>query len=447
MRGFVPTPAGVVDQMVDQLFRGRPPTQTSTVLDPGCGPGAFVDGVLRWCTRNDAPLPRIVGVELDSHRYREAAQRYQPFRNVEIRQADFLQPCSERFDYVIGNPPYVSILGLSERERDAYRRHFDTACGRFDLYMLFFEQALRQLKPGGRLVFVTPEKFLYVETARALRRLLSGVRVREIRLLDEATFGPKVTYPAVTTIENCPPRGGTWVILRDGSRRLVTFPADGAALLPQLHDAGLRIVGGPTLADVCARISCGIATGADEIFVKDLSELTPTMAKRAYPTISGRELVPGKPPSSSKRMLIPYDSEGNLLPLEALGDFGTYLKGSRRHLEARTCARRKPWHAFHDSVPLGEILTPKVLCKDIAAEPHFWVDQTGAIVPRHSVYYLIPRHADQLPALVDYLRSEEATRWLRANCQRAANGFLRLQSSVLKRLPVPAELIPRGAAA
>ena len=41
----------------------------------------------------------------------------------------------------------------------------------------------------------------------------------------------------------------------------------------------------------------------------------------------------------------------------------------------------------------------------------------------------------------NYLNSEYARAWLRANCQRAANGFLKLQSHVLKRMPVPTDLV------
>jgi adenine-specific DNA-methyltransferase len=73
----------------------------------------------------------------------------------------------------------VPITGLSEDERRSYRQRYTTATGRFDLYLLFFEQALRLLKPGGRLVFITPEKFLYVRTAEPLRRALGAVAVEE----------------------------------------------------------------------------------------------------------------------------------------------------------------------------------------------------------------------------------------------------------------------------
>jgi hypothetical protein len=81
-----------------------------------------------------------------------------------------------------------------------------------------------------------------------------------------------------------------------------------------------------------------------------------------------------------------------------------------------------------------------VLCKDIGAKPLFVVDHEGAIVPRHSVYYIVPAQPERIDELAEYLNSDAAANWLRDHCQRAANGFLRLQSHVLKKLPLPPSL-------
>jgi hypothetical protein len=83
------------------------------------------------------------------------------------------------------------------------------------------------------------------------------------------------------------------------------------------------------------------------------------------------------------------------------------------------------------------------LCKDICDSPMFWIDAGGAVIPRHSVYYLVPSAACHIYEMADYLNSAAVKAWLLANAQRAANGFLRMQSSVLKRLPVPDDLAAR----
>ena len=438
MKGFVPTPDALVDDMVERLFTDAPPRPDSLVLDPGCGEGVFIAGVLRWCARRGVAPPRIVGVEMHPDRASEARRRFADVPSVEIRETDFLARDGETADFVVGNPPYVSITGLSEDEKTRYRERFTTASGRFDLYALFFEQALRRLVPGGRLVFVTPEKYLTTAAARPLRALLGRHAVRDVVLLPEDTFPGVVTYPAVTVVDAAAP-GATRVALRNGTERRVTVTPDGAAV--HVRSAG-RDHRGLVLGDVTQRISCGVATGADGVFVRPLADLPDALAAFAYPTLSGRQLTPGLGLKPTDAMLLPYDETGALLPPERLGALGTFLGEHRIALEARTCARRKPWVAFHETPPLSALLLPKLLCKDIAQRPHFWIDRDGSVVPRHSVYYIVPTDGVDLDALAEALNSESTAEWLIAHAQPAANGYRRLQSTVLRQIPLPDTLAP-----
>jgi hypothetical protein len=90
---------------------------------------------------------------------------------------------------------------------------------------------------------------------------------------------------------------------------------------------------------------------------------------------------------------------------------------------------------------VADLRKPKILCKDITSRPWFVADESGDIIPRHSVYYLVPNDPGRLHELCEYLNSEVVSDYLNAHCQRAANGFLRLQSHVLKQVPIPAELV------
>lgn len=424
--------------MVDKLFASSAPNAFSRLLDPGCGPGAFVDGVLRWCSARGIVAPQIVGVDSNPIHVATAHERFAGNDRVEIRHADFLSLADEPFDYVIGNPPYVAITGLSEAERNKYRKSYTTATSRFDLYVLFFEQALRQLRPGGRLVFITPEKFLYVESAATLRRLLARRTVEELHFLGEDTFADLVTYPLVTTIGNSQSDRGTSVVSRDGVVRQTHLDSSGGSWLPSLSARPAHH--GSTLADIAVRISCGVATGADADFVIGGASLPAELRPYSYPTVSGRQLIRGREIESLDWMLIPYDAAGRLLPESSLGALGHYLSRPERRarLLGRTCARTKPWYAFHENPPMQQLLRPKLLCKDIGSAPFFFLDRAGTIIPRHSVYYILPHRPHMLGALASYLNSEPAQQWLLDNCQRAAKGFVRLQSHVLKRLPIPA---------
>lgn len=442
MKGFVPTPPALVDRMVEKLFRAGPPTAESTLLDPGCGSGVFVEGVLRWCQRNGAPVPRITAVDSDPVRLREAREVVAGVEQVTLIERDFLRPSADRYDSIVGNPPYVSITGLDPDERTRYRERYRAASGRFDLYLLFFEQALDLLAPDGRLVFVTPEKYLYVQSAAEARRLIGAAGVEEIELIDEGIFPGLVTYPAITTIARSHGREPTRIVSRDGGLATISLPADGSSWLARVNGVEPS-PGGHTLEDAFIRISCGVATGADDVFVLSMDAVPPELAEYAVPTLSGRELTPGADVEPSSMMLVPYGPTGELLAEGELGPLREYLNSPERRerLERRTCVSRKPWYAFHETPPLADLRKPKILCKDITARPWFVADESGEIVPRHSVYYLVPSDPSRIHELCDYLNSDEVVEYLKAHCQRAANGFLRLQSHVLKHVPIPAELV------
>jgi adenine-specific DNA-methyltransferase len=438
LRGFVATPAAIVDMMIEKLFETRPPSPGSRVLDPGCGRGAFLEGIVRWCARNEVASPRIVGVESDPKHVEFLRTRFASHGNVEIREADFLQAAVEKFDYVIGNPPYVSLISLSEGEREEYRRRYETARGRFDLYLLFFEQALRSMDSNAKLVFITPEKYLYVETAAPLRKLLARHQIDQLHFLDEETFVGLVTYPLITTISKHKSTAATSIVDRSGTTRMVSPLTASTSWMPLIRDAEV-LTNSILLEDVCIRISCGVATGSDASFLVEDSALTPGLRDFAFPTMAGRDISSTDLPTLGRSLLIPYDRNGQLLPEAQLGELGEYLSepSRRTRLLARTCVVSKPWYSYHENPPLRDILRPKILCKDIGEEPYFVIDREGSIVPRHSTYYLVPTATEGIDELARYLNSELAATWLRNHCQRAAKGYLRLQSHVLKKLPLP----------
>ena len=434
--------------MVHQLFEGRRVTVGERLLDPGSGTGAFIDGVLRWSAATGVRPPLITGIEIDDRLTARARERFHANDGISLVDGDFLTANDPRkYDYIIGNPPYVSILGLDEREKSVYRRRYLSATGRFDLYMLFFEQALRSLEPGGRLVFVTPEKFTYVASASSLRTLLASYDVRTLELLPEDTFEDLLTYPLITVVDKIEGNGTTRIVNREGTERVVCLPQHTMNWGPLVHGSKKdcdSLQTSTPLSSICDRISCGIATGADKVFVFERNDLPPDFHRFALPTIGGRTLDTSKALiETSAVMLLPYNMDGTLAALNDLGPFGDYLMDPQifARLMERTCVTRKPWYAFHETPNMSQLLRPKIVCKDIGRRPAFWVDRSGVTVPRHSTYYIVPKDGSILAPLCEYLNSNYVSDWLLENCQRAANGFIRTQSNVLKHLPIPPEFV------
>lgn len=442
MKGHVPTPPSLADEMVAELFRGESPEASDQILYPGVGDGPFVLAVERYCAENGHPVPNGVGIDLDPNLLTEAASRLDE-ANVELQNRDFLGSMDDlgEFRYIVGNPPYVPIEGLTEEEKERYKTRFESAVGRFDLYILFFEQAVKLLEEGGCLVFITPEKFEYVRTAEPLRRLLTTYHIEKIHHIREDAFTGKITFPTITSIINRKP-GRTKVVRRDGSTDSIKLPKDGSSWASLIREGeGQPIRSGVTLGDVTERISPGVATGADSLFVQDREEVPQQLlGDWTYPTVSGKQLRVHDGPDTDSMFICPYDENGRLPPEDELGEYGEWAELHRNRLEDRHCVKKgKAWYGWHETPQLGDILQPKVLCKDITDEPEFWIDRTGNVVPRHTVYYIIPEEHLNIDDLLEYLNGPEAKAWLEANCQHASNGFYRLQTRVMEDLPVPEE--------
>lgn len=456
-KGKVTTPFSVALHMVAKLFNSLIPSPTSRVLDAGCGSGVFVEAIITYVKHMDAEIPEVICIEKDENLVKLAKKKFENMPKVKVIQGDFLIAREEelggKFDYIISNPPYISYEYIDPQSRSLYRKLFSVAKGRFDTYMLFFEKALSLLKPCGRMVFITPEKFLYVLSASNLRRLLSRYAIEEIEFVAERVFEGVLAYPVITVIRKEPPSGSTLVKLRDGKVVTASLPSDGRSWLSVIEEYRVKTSQGKCrrLEEIALRISAGVATGRDDIFVIPRMALPKELEPYAYLTVSGKDLSAFKPGDvidySRLRyaILLPYDRKGRLLSEEEAKPLIEYLSKFKHVLEKRYVVKHvgKKWYAFHEDPPLEYILRPKIIWRDIAFEPSFYIDEKGALIPRHSVYYLVPKDPSILHALAKYLNSPDVRAQLRARCQRAANGYLRLQSHIIKELCVPEAVLPK----
>lgn len=99
------------------------------------------------CTRNDGWL-RCFNVA------RTTAEK---LASSWVRTGDYLLDAHTiAADFVIGNPPYVRLEDIPEATAQFYRDAYPTMVGRADLYIAFFEAALRQLNEGAYALLSVP---------------------------------------------------------------------------------------------------------------------------------------------------------------------------------------------------------------------------------------------------------------------------------------------------
>lgn len=106
------------------------------------------------------------------------------------------------FDVVIGNPPYVRIQGIKssqEKESHYYEENYLSAKGRYDLYILFIEQALNLINGDGLASYILPHNFMTGNLGAGIRELLSNKHYVEeiVHFGSYLVFEEALTYTCV----------------------------------------------------------------------------------------------------------------------------------------------------------------------------------------------------------------------------------------------------------
>jgi adenine-specific DNA-methyltransferase len=192
--GIYYTPPALADRLLLMAENAGVAWRTASVLDPACGSAALLLPVVsRMVDALAGTDPasilqqlglRLRGIDIDpfgawlaqvaldfallnlTHAAGQPAPRMIESRDsLDRRLADL-----ERFDLVIGNPPYGRI-SLPPARRALFQR---SVYGHANLYGLFTDAALRWVRVGGVVAYVTPTSMLSGLYYRALRTLLAA---------------------------------------------------------------------------------------------------------------------------------------------------------------------------------------------------------------------------------------------------------------------------------
>lgn len=468
-----------------------------TLVDPSCGRGAFLipaverlakslrDGPVEAGTLADAVAAYDLQESNVEHCRNTVATVLREQARVDsdtaswlaaqwVRCHDYLlsgEDAADRADIVVGNPPYIRLEDVPEDRNALYRSRWATMSGRADIYVGFFERALRSLKPGGRVGFICADRWMRNQYGAKLRKMVGdGYSVEAVWTMHEAeAFEAAVSsYPAITVISRR--AQGAAVIAETGS----DFSNQGAQELANwtmgseetaVEKTGYRAfrlphwfsgdemwpAGSPErLAlieylkdnftslhnpDNGTRVGIGVATGADRAFITSDSEgIEPS---RLLPLAMVADTRSGTFTWGGNYLADPWERDGSLVDLNEYPMLRDYLNRHAQELVHRHVAKKRPevWHRTIDKVHHGLTPKSKLLIQDMRTSINPVLD-TGGHYPHHNLYYVVSDTWD-MEVLGGLLLSRVAQAFIEAYCVRMRGGTLRFQSQYLKKIRVP----------
>lgn len=157
----------------------------NTILEPSCGDGVFLEALRQY----DGNFI-CQGIEISATEAALAAERLALDERFNILVSDFYDYYNgnhnERFDFVIGNPPYIRYQYLTEEQRDIQSNLLLENQMRpnklINAWVAFTVAAVSLLKDNAKIAFVIPAELFQVKYAEQLRSYLMQ-NLNEITLL------------------------------------------------------------------------------------------------------------------------------------------------------------------------------------------------------------------------------------------------------------------------
>lgn len=181
--GVVFTDSSICKNIIDYLK----PNITDKICEPSVGRGSFIFNLLEYFRTYNDISDIVFFVENNLYCYDINDVFISDFKNLlhdyfsilgytkqlnlkNILCEDFLLT-NEKFDIIIGNPPYVRIQNIDKEKLKILKNDLDSIkLGNVDLYYAFVEKSLKQSK---KVSFIIPNSFIKTRSGEFLRNILT----------------------------------------------------------------------------------------------------------------------------------------------------------------------------------------------------------------------------------------------------------------------------------
>lgn len=499
--GQVITPAFIIEKILDDMdYHTQAEILGKPLLDPACGNGRFLieaaKRVIAISPKKDLVknLEQLYGWDIDELAVDECIENMDHLVKPldikvdwQIKCLDSLQyiehpyePEGEksgkhttRFDFIVGNPPYIRVQHLDETQRKYIQTHYSFCkSGSTDIYMAFFELCHKLLTPTGVCGLITPNTYFYTQTAKVMRDAFAHLKnIRQITNYGKIqVFQNATTYSAITifTKKIYSPQHQFFLfqqaIDKDAfQEREVAIEEIEDKAIWQLSATRKLNNEGVKLGDIC-EIHTGLATLMDKAYVFEVEPLDDTFVW-ANTKLKGRVkmekavLKPIIKASTFKKgdaitecILFPYrvdttEEKGQtvnkhvIIPeRELAGSYPeafAYLLTIKSELDKRDNGKPNPvaWYAFGRSQGLDTSFGEKIIFSPMNKKPNFI-----HISDPNSTYYsgYCIKYSGDYQKLLAQLNSQAMEEFIEISARDFRGGWKAYSKKILQQFVVDA---------
>lgn len=185
--GQVYTPDVIIEDMLNLAFEGKEINSELKILDPSCGGGYFLLRAFKRIKEKVSSERHILekmiyGVDIDKFscfltKISLCFESNIPDIKFNIFYKDFLIDfeIDQRFDIIIGNPPYIGHKNIGQQYREALKKTYtDVFYDKSDISYCFFKAGQKFLSEKGKICFITSRYFLEAKYADRLRNYIKN---------------------------------------------------------------------------------------------------------------------------------------------------------------------------------------------------------------------------------------------------------------------------------
>ena len=172
LRGGFYTPEPIASFVLKWAFNGN---KQLDILEPSCGDGVFLEEI----QKGDYEYNSVTAIEFDKVEAEKSKKIGLDKTNV--INADFHDFCintKQKFDLVVGNPPYIRYQYFDKEQQEFASQIFDKAKLKYskltNAWVSFVVGSSLLLKEEGKIGFVLPAEILQVFVCSTFTRVFSS---------------------------------------------------------------------------------------------------------------------------------------------------------------------------------------------------------------------------------------------------------------------------------